>query len=626
MIGPLGFAGKNLSRRGFHSYLAFLGLTLSVTSTTLLLLLGQGLANRLGIVLSPKGTFGIDWLFFGYLVLSLVLIIIVGAVSTSHLVSSMLNQRMRDIGVIKAAGALPRRLFSYVFAEGMLIVTGSCFTGAMAALAIYIVYSWPAVDLYRQVGAVPEAGVTVFIFVPLSCFFLSYLAARIEVAKIIKFDTTRAITSQLSGMDLQSLGKPLTIRPLGSAFNLATRNVSRDRELNRSLIRISLCIFLSVVILTGAFVSADTSRDYVQRALPANTLLVAASPVYDQYFKLGTAFSSTSPIPDFDYTNSAFIISSQVSAELKALAGVQKVDTRLFTISTVRGFIKAHLVSNETSGNFNNEYVPEVDLGTAQALLVGVNASSLVGNWYTSNGFLNPNGNSTAIVAGDSLLGGIVQTPFDLAQVGAVGKRYDVVGAVVDPLNAGRVLYAPVQTVQASLNVTGYNLLVIQTDNSQGALAAVQRLAAMHNLVVGSTNQLLDSNLSFLNTTWTYLFILPILTLALTSGILLSYLTTNFTRRFNDYLLLKILGASTGYSLRLQVWEAWGLLAVCMVIAVPLAWLVSTFVLVPEAKLSFPDQLLATVVSIVTLSGIAFASAGIYSSRLKRMTVKDLRS
>ena len=576
-------------------------------------------------MLSPKGTFGIDWLFFGYLLLSLILIIIVGAVSTSYLVSSMLNQRMRDIGVIKAAGALPRRLFSYVFAEGMLVVTASCFAGAIVALAVYVAYAWPAVDLYRQVGPVPEAGVTVFIFVPLSCFFLSYLAARIEVAKIVKFNTVSAITSQLSGMDLQSLGKPLTIRPFGSAFNLATRNVSRDRELNRNLIRISLCIFLSVVILTGAFVSADTSRDYVQRAMPANTLLVASSSVYDQYVKLGTAFSNTSPIPLFDYTNSTYIISSQVAAEFNSLEGVRKVDTRLFTMSTVRGFIRAHLISNDTSGNFNNEYVPAVDLGTTQALVVGVNVSSLVGNWYTSDGFLNPNDNSTSIVVGDSLVGGIVQAPFDLAQVGALGIRYSVVSAVVDPVNGGRVLYAPVQTVQGSLNVTGYNLLVIQTDNSVGAMAAVQQLATMHNLVVGSMNHLLDSNINFLNTTWTYLFILPILALALTSGILLSYLTTNFTRRFNDYLLLKILGASTGYNLRLQIWEAWGLLAVCMAIAVPLAWLVSTFILVPDAKLSFPDQLLATMVSVVTLSGIAFASAGIYSNRLKNMTVKDLR-
>jgi hypothetical protein len=626
LIGPLGFAGKNLGRRGFHSFLAFLGLTLSVTSTTLLLLLGQGLASRLGIVLSPVGTFGIDWLFFGYLILSLILIIIVGAVSTSYLVSSMLNYRMRDIGVIKAAGSLPRRLFAYVFAEGMLVVTASCLFGAIAALVIYVAYSWPSINLFTQVGPVPNAGITIFLFVPFACFILSFLAARYEVTKIIKFNTVKAMTSQLSGLDLASLGNPLTIRRFGSAFNLATRNVSRDRELNRNLVRISVCIFLSVVVLTGALISADTSRDYVQRAMPANTLLVANTAIVNQYVKLGTAFSSTSPIPSFDYTNASYIISRQTAAGFENLTGVEKVDTRLITMTTVSGYIKAHIETNDTSGNDNNVLVPQQDLGTAQALLVGLNPSSVIGNWYTSNGFLSTRDNLTSIIAGDSLIGGIVQMPFDLAQVGALGTRYEVVSAAVDPLNAGRVFYAPIQSIQASLNVTGYNLLLVQTDNSPGALAAVQQFASSNGLAVESINQLLNSNLAFLNTTWTYLFILPILTLALTCGILLSYLTTNFTRRFNDYLVIRILGAGARYGLRLLLWEAWGLLAVCMAISIPLAWLVSVFFLLPDASISLFAQLLSVIISVAALSAVAFASAVIYTRRLRSMTVKDLRA
>src|SRR5439155_7512833 len=95
LIGPLGFAARSLRRRGFHSYLAFLGLTLTVATTTFLLLLGQDLATRLGIDSSMRSTFGISWLIFAYLVLALGLISIVGLVSSSYLVSSMIGQRMR---------------------------------------------------------------------------------------------------------------------------------------------------------------------------------------------------------------------------------------------------------------------------------------------------------------------------------------------------------------------------------------------------------------------------------------------------------------------------------------------------------------------------------------------------
>src|SRR5436853_6329838 len=117
LIVPLGFATKSLRRRGFHSYLAFLGLTLSVATTTFLLLLGQDLATRLGVDSSMRSTFGISWLIFAYLVLALGLICIVGLLSTPYLVSSMISEHMKDIIDIKPAGALHRRLLSYLTLE-----------------------------------------------------------------------------------------------------------------------------------------------------------------------------------------------------------------------------------------------------------------------------------------------------------------------------------------------------------------------------------------------------------------------------------------------------------------------------------------------------------------------------
>lgn len=626
MIGPLRFAGKNLSRRGFHSFLAFIGLTLSVTSTTFLLLLGQGLANRLGATLSPQGTFGIDWFFFGYLTLSLVLIIIVGAVSTSYLVASMINQRMRDIGVIKAAGSLTRRLLSYAMAEGMLVVASSCLTGLVAAFLIYVAWSWPTVDLAAQVGPVSNAGVTILAFVPFASFLLAYAAARYQVGRIIRLTTIGAMTNQYSGLDLKVLGNPVRSKWLGSAFNLATRNLSRDRDFNRTPVRIIVCIFLTVIVLTGALIAADTSKDYVQRAMPANVILVANGAVYQQYIKLGIAFSNTAPIPSINYSDPTYILNQTIVSSLRSINGVVKVDTRLITMAQARGYVKAHLVSNETSGNFNNQYVPEAYLGSTQALIVGIDPSNAIGNWYSSGSFLRSNDTSNTIVSGDSLVGGIVQPPpFDLAQVEALGTRYNVKSAVVDPLNAGRVLYSPVQSVQDSLRTTGYNILLVQTNNSPNAISSVEQFASSYGLVAGSMDPVLKSNLDFLNSNWSYFFILPILTLVLTCGVLLSYLTTNFSRRFNDYLVLRILGARAWYSLRLLLWEAGGLLAVCLVIAVPLAWIVSIFFLLPEASINLGDLEVPAIVAVGSLMIVSIGSAAIYARRLAGTTVKDLR-
>src|SRR6266568_4857219 len=503
LIGPLGFAVKSLRRRGFHSYLAFLGLALTVATTTFLLLLGQDLSTRLGIDSSMRSTFGISWLIFAYLVLALGLIGIVGLQSTSYLVSSMISQRMRDIGVIKAAGALPRRLLSYVTFEALLVIVSSCLVGAL---------------------------------------------------------------------------------------------------------------------------SADTSTSYVVRAMPPHVLIVANSNIYNQYVSFATSFSRIAPLPPIDYGNESYIISPQNASAFRAIPGVQTVDTRLITMSSITGYIKAHFASNQDTGeNINTQIIPEVDTGSTDALIVGINATSAIGDWYTSDGFLQSVDAPYTMIAGDSLVGNIVQTPFNLSQVSAFGYRYDVKSALVDPLNAGRVLYAPVQTLQKSLGLTGFNVLLLKVNNDPTVLSSVSQLASSFGFTVGSQDPILKSNLAFLNGIWSHIFLIPILSLSLTCSILLSYLATNFSRRFNDYVVLKVLGANVWYRLRLLLWESWGVLAISMLIAIPVAWAVSIFFLIPDPIVSIANLELSTIVSASALSGVSVASAAILSRRIGLTTVKDLK-
>ena len=625
LIGPLGFAAKSLRRRGFHSYLAFLGLALTVATTTFLLLLGQDLATRLGIDSSMRSTFGISWLILAYLVLALALVSIVGLLSSSYLVSSMINQRMRDIGVIKAAGALPRRLLSYVTFEAFVVIFSSCLVGALSALLIYASWSWPSVSLFKQVGPVPNAGASVLIVVPLISFLLCYVVASVRVRRIVGSSSVNAISKQLYNLDLKSLGNPLRTKRFGSAFNLATRNVSRDRGFNRTLLSVGICIFLSTVVLSGALVSADTSTSYVVRSMPPHIIIVANINIYNQYVTLGTSFSRTAPIPSLDYVNESYMISRQNASAFRAIPGVETVDTRLMTMSSITGFVKAHFASNQDTGeNINTQIIPEVDTGSAQALIVGIDPSNAIGDWYTSDGFLHSDARYT-MIAGDSLVGNIVQMPLNLSQVSAFGFRYDVKSALVDPLNAGRVLYAPVQTVQQNLAVNGYNVLLLKVNSDPAVLSAVTRLASSFGLVVGSQDPILNSNLAFLNSTWSHIFLIPILALALTCGILLSYLATNFSRRFNDYVVLKVLGADVWYRLKLLLWESWGVLAISMLIAIPVAWAVSIFFLLPDPSVSVADLELSTLVSALALSSVSVASATIYSRRLGLTTVKDLK-
>ena len=305
---------------------------------------------------------------------------------------------------------------------------------------------------------------------------------------------------------------------------------------------------------------------------------------------------------------------------------MQDVDSRLIVMTSVTGYVKAHFASDQGSGeNFNNQTIPEMNTGSTQALIVGIDPAHSLGDWYTSDGFLQTSDPQNTMVVGDSLIGGVVLQPLNLAQIGTFGARFDVKSALIDPLNRGRVLYTTDQSLQSILGLDGFNLLLLKTNADPATLSRINDLATANGLVVGSQDTILNANLVFMDNLWSYLFILPILTLALTGGVLLSYLTTSFSKRFNDYLVLKVLGAGGWYQLKLLLWESSGLLALCMTFAVPLAWLVSIFLILPEPNVLAENLALPAIMCASVLSAICIVSATIYSRRLRLMTVKDLR-
>jgi len=610
LIGPLGFAVRNLKRRGFHTLLAFLGLTITIGSTTFLILLARILISNIGLEIGTRSTLGISWLFIGYLQLSLAFVLIVGLLSSSHLVSSMINQRTRDIGVIKAAGCITPRLFAYSLTEALLVFIASSLVGALAALILLV--SWTGKIQIDQTSTLTLIGI------PLASFLISYTVARIQVGRLVnKTDTPNVISSYLSTLNLKNLGKPLRIKRFGSAFNLAARTVLRSKHFTKTFLRICICIFLTTIVLTGALVSWDTSKSYVEGAMPAHVLTIGTPNMVDAYRQLGLSFSSSSITPpNTNYLAQSNMINGSIVDILRGTPGVEKVDTRLLNLTIAEGIVKTQLVEGQI--------VFPTYLGSSQILVIGIDPNQTIGDWHTSDGFLSTSDPHNVMVVGDSLIGGIVQQPLNGSQIGAFGTRFDVKGALVDPLNRGRVAYAPVKLLHELLNLDGYNLLLVRTDNNPATQQRIQGLAGGYGLAVGSQDEILNANTTFLDNIWSHILILPLLTLFLTCAILLSYLSTSFSLRFRDYTVLKVLGARARYDLKLLLWEGWGVLAFCMLLSLPLALIFSIVLIVPDAKTQTLNLALSTAAPITGLSLVAVASAAIYWRRLNQISVKDL--
>ncbi len=613
MIGPVGFGTRNLQRRGFHALLAFVGLTVTTASTIFLLLVGQSLISTLNVEFNSKSTLGISYLFLGYIMLALSFIIVVGLLSAGYLVSTMISQRTRDIGVIKAAGYTSSRLFAYALTEAMLVFLASSLAGAMVSSLLYV--SWTGSLQFNQAADVTIAGVSIL------SFLLSYFAARFQVWRILKASSANAISSQLSNLDLASVGKPLRVSRFGSAFNMSSRTMLRNKRFTRTVVSITVCVFLSTTVLSGALVSADSSRSYVQAALPQHVLVVGTPQMVDLYTRLGQSFSSSGSIPAVDGFNSSNIIDSGFVNQTRALQGVEKVDARLMNMTTAEG--KTALQIGEDQ-NGNPTLSGLTYLGKAQVLLFGVDPTQTIGNWHSSDGLLSSTDAATTVVVGDSLIGGIVQQPLNGSEVMMLSLTFQVKGAVVEPINRGQVVYAPVHTVQTLLGLKGYNVLLVQTDGSDGSLQRVQQIAGAKGFVVGQQDEILNSDIAFLDSMWLRITILPLLTMILTGAILLSYLSSNFSARFNDYTAIRVLGARGAYVLKLLLWEGGSIVLLCALLGLPLAIIFSSFFFVAGAPVQVQHLGFSAALALLVLGVVAMGSGLGYWKRLSRVTVKDL--
>src|SRR5207237_10891291 len=121
---------------------------------------------------------------------------------------------------------------------------------------------------------------------------------------------------------------------------------------------------------------------------------------------------------------------------------------------------------------------------------------------------------------GQSLADNTLHKCLKNSQVTPLGYRHDVNRALVDPLNARRVLYTPVETLQKSLGLNRFNVLLLNVNSDPTVLSAVSQLANSFGLPVDSQDPILHSILTFLNGICSHIFLVRIITLALTCGIL----------------------------------------------------------------------------------------------------------
>lgn len=467
MLGNIDFARKVFKNKKIQPTLALIGLIICVASTTFLVLLGQSL----GLIFNPSQTNTSTMFLSGtvsrFIFFDSFLIFLVGMLNIYFLFSSMMADRKRDAGLIKALGSAGDLGFSYVMAEPLMIIVCGCLLGCLTVSAAFSVYS----AAFLPFAFFPQGIFYIFIILGLLVvsFVVSWFIAGREAEAMFKVAPINLFSGDTQNFDFvkeQLVGFRKFLNKLPWTFQLVSKSMIRSKSRSKLAI---ICLMLSIVLMTvslvGCVVAWSTTKTYVGNLYEQNIIAVGNKQVIDEYAALMTTNlnASTGAIQSFNFLEPQFFINTTLVQQFGSVQGVTAIDNRLLMFATVK---EVQTVEPVADSDGSTEYITygQSPPRSSTALIVGVDPNNTIEDlgWNTSN--------TDATVIGTSLADTIFDVPLKQEiQIYNNNPSANVVmpiaNVLLDPMNQGFVVYAPLDTVQTLNSISGQNLVLVKVQN-----------------------------------------------------------------------------------------------------------------------------------------------------------------
>jgi putative ABC transport system permease protein len=536
-MGETSFPVNDLLRRKLQTTLVVASLALSVASTLFLLLFAERIGLSVSLRVEGKLTTGFSAVFSPFILLLVVLIFIAGVVMVSFMTSLMISRRIRDIGLMKAAGCPNDLVFGYFLTELLVVIFSGCFLGILLGLLA----DFASTSVFGGLG-LQTSQVPLDLWLILGVFALYFVIALVVGAKPIYSASKVEPAKALSPTYYLGLGKGSSFKVLSKsslAFRFALRSLIRHKS---ATVKIVVCLSIVFTLLTvgvaGGLIADQTTKSWIEKAIGRNTVLIAHQDMGKQYELLLREFYEGSTATGFNYTDERYVMPENLLRKLSSLPGDNRVDSRIVleaSLTEVEGYVYGESSANITTVG---------DSRTGQSLVVGVEPGSALNNWVLDGSFLNA---TWEAVVGDTLSKNLFSDP--LAQgLRVLGRSLSVVGVCLDPINNGKVAYVSFQTLQNASGLLGPNVVLLKPDPSVDRTAFLNQLRMAVNAIspefaVFDLNEVLDKSLGFVGYMWSTVMILPLFSLVAASLCLVGYVMLAVDEQRQEFGVLRAVGA-----------------------------------------------------------------------------------
>ena len=579
-MSEISFSIKDLTRRKFQTALTILGLTICASATLFLVIFGNNLGFEIAfLTIGGRLTSGFSNIFFRFVIVVSLLNIFAGAFITSFLVYMAMSERVRDIGVMKAAGCLSGSILGYFITELSILVFLSCIAGTVLGIGIYYFSINFLNFLGFSVSQVLSSWAVLLTFLVL--VFVSHVFGVLPIIKAAKVKPAEALSPLYSLGTTFKLGKSVPSK-LGFTFKVAYRHLVRRKFATRqAIVCLAVVLTLTTVTIAGGMIANQTTTNYVERAIGRDIVLVGHPNLTGRYVNLLSQFFEAKEMESINYLDPDFLISESLASTLSNISGVRKVDSRIVleaSVLEIPGIIP--------DPNDPKETIIIGDSRSDKALILGVKPELVVNEWLIMGRVFGKDDQKSTII-GDSL----ALEMFDDAQnqsIKVFEEIFDIVGVCLDPLNNGKVVYMPLNALSTELGQPGYNLLFLKIDPSKRLqiLAEIENELSDKSLEIVELNETLDKHVKFLNNIWSLVMFLPLFSLVTATLCLLSYLMLSIAGQQREFGIMRALGAKPRSIMKIVFTQALLITLVSGAIGISVGLFVTFAFLIPEPIVS----------------------------------------
>ncbi|MEM3700915.1 MAG: ABC transporter permease [Candidatus Bathyarchaeia archaeon] len=575
------FSINDLFRRKLQTSLIVISLTLCVASTLFLLLFCDKIGFGISLMAEGTLTTGLSIALSRFIIFIGTLIFIIGALIVSFMVFVMMSQRIRDIGLMKAAGCPNDLIFGYLMTELLIVTLLGCFLGVVLGIVADFAITNILTTSTFQISQKPiNFWIALFVFAVY--FILALIFGTKPILDTTKIETSKALSpTYYLGMSKEPSFK--IVSKIGLTIKIAMRSLFR-RKL--ATIRILSCLTAAFILVTvavaGGIIADQTTKSWVERAIGKDIVVIAHQEMCNQYGLLLSKFHKAEETVQFDYTDNKYLLSDELLNQLSQTSEIASIDMRLIVEARIRE-VPGYILNPETGGA-----TPIGDSREGVSLIVGVEPEKVLADWFLDGEFLKKDKSWEAVI-GDSIAHKMFTLPLkqELRLFGQSDRFFNITGVCVDPLNNGNVTYVPLKDLQNVTGIPKINIILVRIDALNNRAEILNRIRANvtkinSNYEVFELNLILRENIDFLGYVWSIILFLPFFSLASASVCLICYMMLILTEQRQEFGVLRALGAKPKTVLKIVSWQSLAVLLSSYALGIAFGIIITLLILVQE--------------------------------------------